>query len=148
MRFFTKLSLAACLAALTAPMLAAPANADPLKGSEILRHVPGDWDYVYSPDFKIGPDFCKSSRNRMWMDGTMYRYRSIRSDKPEDYFSITSGQLSMVEPETLLIRMELPPSEPPGNIRIGMQSQDFMVLQIRNSPLLYFKRCPSGERIS
>jgi hypothetical protein len=143
MRFFKKLLLAACLVA-----LAAPANADPLKGSEILRHVSGDWDYVQAPDFKIGPDFCKSHWNRMWMDGTMYRYRSIRSDKPEDHFSITSGQLSMVEPETLLIRMELPKNERPGNMRIWMRSEDFMVVQIRDSPPFYFKRCPSGERIS
>jgi hypothetical protein len=143
MKRFRKFALAACLAA-----LASPANADPLKGSEILRQLSGDWDYVLSPDFKAGPDFCKSRRSRMWMDGMMHRYRSIRSDRPEDYFSISSGQLSMVEPEAVIFKMELPENERPGNLRIWMRSEDFMVVQIRDSPPFYFKRCPSGERIS
>src|SRR5690349_3559936 len=100
MRSFQTIAIAAGLAA-----FAAPAGADPLKGSEILRHIPGDWDYVWGAEFKPGPDFCKSHKNRMWMEDQTYSYRSIESDKPDDYFRATSGRLAMVDPDSVSFKM-------------------------------------------
>jgi hypothetical protein len=142
MRSFQTIAFAACLVALVPP-----AGADPLKGSEILRHIPGDWDYVWGAEFNAGPDFCKSHKSRMWMEDQTYSFRSIPSDKPEDHFLTTSGRLAMVDPDSVAFKMDLPANEKPATTRIWMRSEDFMVVQIRDAQF-FLKRCPTGERIS
>jgi hypothetical protein len=143
MKSFQTIAIAAWLGT-----LAAPAGADPLKGSEILQHLSGDWDYVSSRNFQPLPDFCKSHWNRMWMEGETYAFRSVVRGKPEDYYSATSGQLAVVDPDSVSFKMDLPSNEKPAVTRIWMRSEDFMVVQIRDAAPFYLKRCSTGERIS
>jgi hypothetical protein len=84
----------------------------------------------------------------MWMEGMVHHYLSIRSDKPDDYFSDTTSQVSMVDFDSVVFTMNLPQNERPGAMRIWMRSEDFMVVQIQDAAPFYFKRCPAGERIS
>jgi hypothetical protein len=129
--------------------LALPVNADPLKPSEILRYISGDWDYVLAPYFEPGANFCKASINRMWMEGQTYHHRSIRRDQPVDYyFMVTTGRVINSEMDAIVIAMSLPPQEKPANLRIQMRSEDFAIIQVRDSPPFYLKRCPTGELTS
>lgn len=129
-------------------MLSSPVGADPLKPSEILRHISGDWDYVFAPDFKPGANFCKFSKVRMWMQDQIYHHRSIRSDKPVDYFSVMTGRVTDTERDAVVITMSLPPEERPGKVRLQMRSEDFAIIQVRDSPLLYLERCQPSELTS
>jgi hypothetical protein len=129
-------------------VMSSPAGAEPLKPSEILRHISGDWGYVFPPAFKPDENFCKLRKSRIWMEAQTFHYQSIRSDRPSDQFGVTAGRVVDPELNTVVLAMSLPPEERPANIRIEMPSEDSAIIQVRDSPALHFKRCPAGELAS
>lgn len=141
-----RFAVAVCLSTLSLP-----AGADPLKGTEILHQLSGDWSYVFPPGYAPDPDFCKFRWTRWSLTAGLFEHRSIHSDKPVNFYRVTTGKVVRVDGDSILIAMDLPPTESPATTKVWMRDQDFAVVEIQThdrNPPLYLKRCANKELVS